>query len=100
VRYSPEILGAARDARLFQLGAWCSGIAPAQHVGGPGLSPQRAHTLRAGRAAVLGATPARRVLFRATPPRFPQVSLADFRQPVTRLPAPRAARWAAMEKFP
>ena len=27
-----------------RVGTWCSGIAPAQHAGGPGFNPQRVHT--------------------------------------------------------
>ena len=29
--------------RIFPEGTWCSGITPAQHAGGPGFNPQRAH---------------------------------------------------------
>ena len=32
------------DARQrFLEGTWCGGITPAQHAGGPGFNPQRAH---------------------------------------------------------
>ena len=35
-----------REARSCELrGKWCSGITPAQHAGGPGLNPQRVHTV-------------------------------------------------------
>ena len=30
---------------IKQEGLWCSGITPAQHVGGPGFNPLRAHAL-------------------------------------------------------
>ena len=45
---APQTVGLLVYVKIagFGRGTWCSGITPAQHVGGPGLNPQCVHIIR------------------------------------------------------